>query len=310
MAEKKTPDISRYTFDTAESIFEDFEPYHCGIPAITEGFIDFELDPEKCDETNNFQSFKANGYTEEALTNKTINKINNNYKSNEHVIKGCKRGTVILGDHPDHDAFIAKGSTDATIKVTGTGNDKKITITGYDNPFDIGYFTAKGLVFPKRLGIMLVGGGGGAGGGSWYDAKKDGKKDDRFYCSGGSGGGGCVLWGVINIEELTTVTIKTKTLRDWFIKTMVEENGKTQEVAEKTVNNFTDAQLEEMLEFYERLPWPVGPGRGGKNAGTSGLTHNSPNKGQNGYCGYDTILYFGDKKIAIAQGGGGGRAGH
>lgn len=91
---------------------------------------------------------------------------------------------------------------------------------------------------------------------------------------------------------------------------MVEEDGKTQEVAEKTINNYTDAQLEEMLELYERLLWPIGPGRGGKNAGTSGLTHNSPNKGKNGYCGYDTILYFGDKKIAIAQGGGGGRAGH
>ena len=169
MAEKKTPDISRYTFDTAESIFEDFEPYHCGAPAITEGFIDFELDQEKCDETNNFQSFKANGYTEEALTTKAINKINNNYESNEHVIKGCKKGTVILGDHPDRDAFIATGSTNATIEITGTGNNRKITvtdITGHGDTFNVSYFAAKGLVFPKRLGIMLVGGGGGAGGGT------------------------------------------------------------------------------------------------------------------------------------------------
>lgn len=187
MPEKKTPDISRYTFNTAESIFKDFEPYHCGTPAITEGFIDFEFDPEKCDETNNFQSFEDNGYTKEVLTNKTIinipneytedsltnrsrKRINNNYKSNGRVINGCKKGTVILGDHPNHSTLITSGpintADEVIIEITGSGNDKKLQI-GKDE-FDLDYFQTKdrGLVFPERLGILLTGMGGGAGGGT------------------------------------------------------------------------------------------------------------------------------------------------
>ncbi len=306
MAEKKTPDISRYTFDPAESIFKDFEPYHCGMPAITEGFVDFELDPEKCDETNNFQSFKANGYTDEVLTVKTGNEAYNSYKSNGQLIKGCKKGTVILGDHPDHGVIIASGSEDVTIEVDGTEN--KLIITSPDwnesRTFDVNYFTTKGLVFPKRLGIMLVGGGGGAGGGSWYDNKKDGTHNDIVYCSGGSGGGGGIIWGVINIEYSNTFTIetKTKTIREWFIKIIIEELHITQEEAEKRLEFFSDELLEATLR-------PL-PGKGGENANTDGLTHNHPNKGTAGYRGYDTTLYSGEEKIAVAYGGGGGRCGH
>ena len=52
------------------------------------------------------------------------------------------------------------------------------------------------------------------------------------------------------------------------------------------------------------------PGLGGINATTDGLTHDSPNKGSNGNFGYSTILYYNDKKIAVASGGRGGAAGH
>ena len=55
-------------------------------------------------------------------------------------------------------------------------------------------------------------------------------------------------------------------------------------------------------------------GAGGRNATTNGLTHNKPKKGENGNPGHSTILYNGKKysgeKIAVANGGGGGAAGH
>ena len=41
--EKEKKDL--YTWeDSSESIFKDFEPYHCGIPEINDAFFDFEFD--------------------------------------------------------------------------------------------------------------------------------------------------------------------------------------------------------------------------------------------------------------------------
>ena len=55
-------------------------------------------------------------------------------------------------------------------------------------------------------------------------------------------------------------------------------------------------------------------GEGGRNATTNGLTHNKPKKGENGNPGHSTILYndkkYKGKKIAVANGGRGGAAGH
>ena len=57
-------------------------------------------------------------------------------------------------------------------------------------------------------------------------------------------------------------------------------------------------------------PLNIIPGGGAINATTDGLTHNKPKKGSNGSLGYSTILYYNDKKIAVASGGLGGAAGH
>lgn len=196
--EKEKKDL--YTWeDSSESIFKDFEPYHCGAPAITDAFFDFEFDPEKCNETNNFQKFERNGYTNEITTSKTVNGINYHYSANGQVISGCEKGTVILADHPDHGAVCWKGNSNATIRISSNGT---LTIfnNGTEASFDKDSFTYD--VFPKRLGILLVGGGGGAGGGTWYDNRKDGTHNDISYYSGGSGGGGGIIWGVIDLEQL------------------------------------------------------------------------------------------------------------
>jgi len=207
MAEKKTPDISRYTFDTTESIFKNFEPYHCGIPAITDGFTDFETDPEKCNETNNFQKYVVNGFTNEIRAEKLIESTSDkyySYQNNNTVLTGCEKGTVVLANRPTGVgggfALVASGSTDTEIKVTVENDGNHLIIGSLD--LKEANFNTRGLVFPKRLGILLVGGGGGAGGLTKYDAKKDGKAETKPNCWGGSGGGGGTIWGVVSLNDI------------------------------------------------------------------------------------------------------------
>ena len=196
--EKEKKDL--YTWEnSSESIFKDVEPYHCGTPSITDAFFDFEFDPEKCDETNNFQKFERNGYTNEITTSKTVDGINYHYSANGQVISGCEKGTVILANHPDHSAVRWEGNSNTTITINSNGT-LTISNNGTEASFDKDSFTYD--VFPKRLGILLVGGGGGAGGGTWYDNRKDGTHNDISYYSGGSGGGGGIIWGVIDLEQL------------------------------------------------------------------------------------------------------------
>lgn len=193
--EKEKKDL--YTWeDSSESVFKDFEPYHCGIPAITDAFFDFELDPEKCNETNNFQKFERNGYTNEVTTSKTVNGINYHYSANGQVISGCEKGTVILANHPDHGTIICQGYYSVQISVSSYDGKKTLNVG------EKAFSSFLNKVFPKRLGILLVGGGGGAGGGTWYDNKKDGSHNDISYYSGGSGGGGGIIWGIIDLEQL------------------------------------------------------------------------------------------------------------
>ena len=143
------------------------------MPAITDAFFDFEFDPEKCNETNNFQKFERNGYTNEITTSKTVDNINYHYSANGQVISGCEKGTVILANHPKHDAFICKGDYNATICVyVNEYNHKTLSIVNNDTEdspicsLNEEYFKRSNKAFPKRLGILLVGGGGGAGGGT------------------------------------------------------------------------------------------------------------------------------------------------
>ena len=310
--EKEKKDL--YTWeDSSESIFKDFEPYHCGTPAITDAFFDFEFDPEKCNETNNFQKFERNGYTNEVTTSKTVNGINYHYSANGQVIHGCEKGTVILANHPKHDAFICKGDYNATICVyVNEYNHKTLSIVNNDTKgspirsLNEEYFKSSNKAFPKRLGILLVGSGGGAGGGTWYDNKKDGTHNDTSYYSGGSGGGGGVIWGVIDLEKTPTVSIKTTPKKEWLEYWFANHPDiKT----DKPIADFTDEELNDQLASINSI-YEEGPGLGGWNATTDGLTHNRPKKGWNGSLGYSTILYYNDKKIAWADGGRGGAAGH
>ena len=313
--EKEKKDL--YTWeDSSESIFKDFEPYHCGTPAITDAFFDFEFDPEKCNETNNFQKFERNGYTNEITTSKTVNGKNYHYSANGQVISGCEKGTVILADHPKHDTIICQGDYNATISI-GVDENKYKTLSIVNNDTEDGsmlkrneeYFKLNNKAFPKRLGILLVGGGGGAGGGTWYDNKKDGSHNDISYYSGGSGGGGGIIWGVIDLEKTQTVSIETAPRKEWLKDLLIQNDAENLEEQFKTIDSLTEEELD--ASFKSLLTWfKIGPGIGGENATTSGLTHKKPKKGWNGSLGYSTILYYDDKKIAVAGGGRGGATGH
>ena len=300
--EKEKKDL--YTWeDSSESIFKDFEPYHCGTPAITDAFFDFEFDPEKCNETNNFQKFERNGYTNEITTSKTVDGINYHYSANGQVISGCEKGTVILADHPDHDTFICKGDYSVKISVSSYDGNKVLNVGGK------AFSSFKNKVFPKRLGILLVGSGGGAGGGTWYDNKKDGTHNDISYYSGGSGGGGGIIWGVIDLEKTPTVSIDMTPRKEWLKDLLRQNNTENLDEQFKTIDSLTEEQLDQEFLVLSQL-FKIGPGLGGWNATTDGLTHDSPKKGSNGNFGYSTILYYNNKKIAVASGGRGGAAGH
>ena len=300
--EKEKKDL--YTWeDSSEPIFKDFEPYHCGAPAITDAFFDFEFDPEKCNETNNFQKFERNGYTNEITTSKTVNGINYHYSANGQVLSGCEKGTVILADHPVHDTVICQGDYSVTISVYSNNGNKVLKVGDKD------FSSFNNNVFPKRLGILLVGSGGGAGGGTWYDNKKDGTHNDISYYSGGSGGGGGIIWGVIDLEKTQTVSIETAPRKEWLKDLLIQNDAENLEEQFKTIDSLTEEELD--TSFKSLLTWfKIGPGIGGENATTNGLTHNKPKKGWNGSLGYSTILYYKDKKIAVAGGGRGGAAGH
>ena len=310
--EKEKKDL--YTWEnSSESIFKDFEPYHCGIPAITDAFFDFEFDPEKCNETNNFQKFERNGYTNEITTSKTVNGINYHYSANGQVISGCEKGTVILAAHPDHGTIIRQGDYNATISVDVDENKHKtLSIVNNDTKdspilsLNEEYFKSSNKAFPKRLGILLVGSGGGAGGGTWYDNKKDYTHNDISYYSGGSGGGGGIIWGVIDLEKTSTISIKTTPKKEWLEYWFANHPNIK---APKPIADHTDDELNSLLIAINAI-YKDGPGLGGWNATTDGLTHDEPKKGSNGNFGYSTILYYDNKKIAWADGGGGGAAGH
>ena len=310
--EKEKKDL--YTWeDSSEYIFKDFEPYHCGTPAITDAFFDFEFDPEKCDETNNFQKFERNGYTNEVTTSKAVDGINYHYSANGQVISGCEKGTVILANHPVHGTIICQGDYNATISI-GVDENKYKTLSIVNNDTEDGSmfefneedFKCSNKAFPKRLGILLVGSGGGAGGGTWYDNKKDGTHNDISYYSGGSGGGGGIIWGVIDLEKTKTVYIETTPKKEWLEYWFANHPNIK---ATKPIADFTDEELNNFLIAINAI-YKDGPGLGGINATTDGLEHEKPKKGRNGNPGYSTILYYDNKKIAWADSGGGGAAGH
>ena len=316
--EKEKKDL--YTWeDSSESIFKDFEPYHCGAPAITDTFFDFEFDPEKCDETNNFQKFERNGYTNEITTSKTVDCINYHYSANGQVISGCEKGTVILADHPERDTFICQGNYNATISVYVDENKYKTLSIVNDDKFKDTIelklneedFKRSNKAFPKKLGVLLVGSGGGAGGGTWYDNKKDGTHNDISYYSGGSGGGGGIIWGVIDLEKTPTVSIKTTPRKEWLQKLGILLNTEAFNFINTNLDSLTETMVDMIFSILSTTD--VWPNAGGTNATTDGLTHEKPKKGSNGNFGYSTILYTEDedkKKIAWADGGGGGMAGH
>jgi hypothetical protein len=162
---------------TREELFEDFEPYHCGEPAfpddiLTRDFLTigpFQKYPSNiAEETKNIEKVEAS-----KLVSINGNKVQTGYQIENKFVIGCKKGTVVLADRPGNASailddgeigkfdFMAGG---VIIRVAKENSEKVLYINGVAKKES--EFKARGLVFPKKLGVVLVGAGGGAGGGT------------------------------------------------------------------------------------------------------------------------------------------------
>ena len=157
-------------------VFENFEPWHYGEPAIPNNLYFLGTD----EEAKGYQQyFDNNGYG--------IQEINvADFKINDKPIRGCKKGTVVKVNELD------RGQYDTQIWV----EDDTVYYKGSDGRNR--QLDTKGVKL-KRLGIALIGGGGACG-----DCKTEKWKNKCHTFDttmpGGGGGGGGVIWGIINLE--------------------------------------------------------------------------------------------------------------
>lgn len=335
--------------------FANFEPYIYGEPAFPDDYLG--SDTEK---VGPFQEYPFDGGEKTksigvaiATADIKINQkeINVGYSYEGSAIKGCEKGTVVLANHPNSEfnAVLASGSMNPydhiseKVKIIINKQDKTIDV------YEINYqsstlqchlnesnFTDYGLVFPKRLGILLVGGGGGAGGFTAYDPNKNGQKGDQMFLAGGSGGGGGTLWGVIDSTEaeLTNgyLSIESSFNDDYIIKVYediysdVKKCKTVAEKKEKILKKFPvysnswaalckDQEAAIITYYKDKRTLPSHPGKNGAKG--TGVTHNAPHYGTNGNAGPSLALKYcidsdGTTKAtewARATGGGGGARG-
>ena len=178
---------------TTTDVFENFEPWHYGEPAIPDNLYFLGTD----EKAKGYQQyFDNNGYG--------IQEINvANFKINDKPIRGCKKGTVVTAKELTNgqrniEIWFNKNKGKVYYKFIGDSDDKAIELKD-----------GNGIV-PKRLGIALVGGGGACG-----DCKTEKWKNKCHTFDttmpGGGGGGGGIIWGIINLDETGVYTIKVGT---------------------------------------------------------------------------------------------------
>lgn len=336
-------DEIKYKITSADKdAFADFEPYIYGEPAFPNDYLD--IGPFQEYPFDGGEKTKSIGVAI-AATDIEINKkkINVGYSYEGTAIKGCEKGTVVLANHPNSEfrAVLASGSMNPydhiseKVKIIINKQDKTIDV--YENNYQgstlqchltESNFTDYGLVFPKRLGILLVGGGGGAGGFTAYDPAKNGSKGDQMFLAGGSGGGGGTLWGVIDSTEaeLTNgyLSIESSFNDDYIIKyyeakyTTVANCKTVAEKKEKILKTDYKAKIKHydsagdvyytytyfntweelcaarettiIADYKDKRTLPSHPGKNGARG--SGVTHNAPHYGTNGNTGPSLVLKY------------------
>ena len=183
----------KYSKNGTTDVFENFEPWQYGEPAIPDNLYFLGTD----EKAKGYQQyFNTNGYG--------VKEINaTNFKINDKPIRGCVKGTVVTAKEltsgqRNIEIWFNKNKGKVYYKFIGDSDDKAIELKD-----------SNGIV-PKRLGIALVGGGGACG-----DCKTEKWKNKCHTFDttmpGGGGGGGGIIWGVINLDETGVYTIKVGT---------------------------------------------------------------------------------------------------
>lgn len=176
----------KYSKNETTDVFENFEPWHYGEPAIPTELY--------------FLGVGGNGYQQYFNTNgygvKEINAADSDnmslFEINDKPIRGCVKGTVVTAKEltsgqRNIEIWFNKNKGKVYYKFIGDSDDKAIELKDNNG------------ITPKRLGIALVGGGGACG-----DCKTEKWKNKCHTFDttmpGGGGGGGGVIWGIINLE--------------------------------------------------------------------------------------------------------------
>lgn len=172
------------TGTTTTNVFENFEPWHYGEPAIPTELYFLGVGG------NGYQQyFNTNGYGVQEI-NATGSDNASLFEINGKPIRGCVKGTVVTAKG------LARGQSNIELWME---NDKVYYQTSDDNT-KTALKTTDGII-PKRLGIALIGGGGAAG----YHTDEKWKNECHMFHTdmpGGGGGGGGIIWGIVNLESL------------------------------------------------------------------------------------------------------------
>ena len=165
----------KYSKNGTTDVFENFEPWHYGEPAIPAELY--------------FLGVGGNGYQQYFDTSGYgVQEINTaDFKINDKPIRGCKKGTVVTAHE------LARGQDDIEIWV----EDGTVRYKGPDGWYR--QLDTKGVKL-TRLGIALVGGGGACGDCKKVEWKNSCHTFDTTMPGGGGGGGG-IIWGIINLDK-------------------------------------------------------------------------------------------------------------
>ena len=201
---KKTIKYSKtdHTGATTTNIFENFEPWRYGEPAIPAELYFLGVDGNVYQ-----QYFDTNSYGVEEV-NATGSDSNQLFKINGKPIRGCIKGTVVTATN-----MLASGHSDMEIWVDDKGTAHYKTTDDDDGTKKEGKITTADGTALKRLGIVLVGGGGACGSTKSENWNNSCCEFDTEMPGGGGGGGG-VIWGIIKLKDLDknwkyTITVGT-----------------------------------------------------------------------------------------------------
>ena len=261
--ETTTSETIKYSKNETTNVFENFEPWRYGDPAIPTGLYFLGTD----EKANGYQQyFNTNGYGVEEI-NATDSDNMPLFEINGKPIRGCVKGTVVMAN------MLASAQYNTEI----WASDGKIYYKHIKGSA-VELTTADGTI-PKRLGIALIGGGGACGACKTENWKNNCCNFDTTMPGGGGGGGG-VVWGIINLKDLS---------ENWKYKITVGAGGDSPGASGKdTILSLSGSSTNNVTILAS-----AGGGRGGGTGKKSGAVG-----GAGGTC---TFAAKGDNFICCGQ---------